>query len=82
MASNKSFYSRMGRLSSIIMILPGSMAAGWFLGYYVLDRYVTRFPWGSLTLTLLGAGAGFYEIIRLLMHDQRSDRGRIGENGS
>jgi F0F1-type ATP synthase assembly protein I len=63
----------MGRLSSIIMILPGSMAAGWFLGYYILDRYLTRFPWGSLGLTFLGAGAGFYEIIRLLMLDQGSN---------
>ena len=79
---DQSFYSRMGRLSSIIMILPGSMAAGWFLGYYVLDRYVTRFPWGSLILTFLGAGAGFYEIMRLLLHDQRSNQDRIEKNGS
>ncbi len=55
------------------MILPGSMAAGWILGYYLLDRYVTRFPWGSLGLTLLGAVAGFFEILKLLLDDRRGD---------
>ena len=79
---DQSFYSRMARLSSIVMILPGSMAAGWLLGYYLLDRFVTRFPWGSLVLTFLGAGAGFYEIVILLLNDPRSNRGRTGENGT
>ena len=79
---DQSFYARMSRLSSIIMILPGSMAGGWILGYYVLDRYVTKFPWGSLILTFLGAGAGFYEIVRLLMTDRRSDSDRTAGNGS
>ncbi len=74
MATDQSFYARMSRLSSIIMILPGSMAAGWVLGYYVLDRFLTKFPWGSLALTLVGAGAGFYEIISLLTGDQRPGR--------
>ncbi len=67
---DSSFYSRLGRLSSIVMILPGSMAAGWILGYYILDRYLTPFPWGSLGLTLLGAGAGFFEIVKLLVSDR------------
>ena len=79
---DRSYYSRMGRLSSIIMILPGSMAGGWVLGYYVLDRYLTEFPWGSLILTFLGAGAGFYEIVRLLMIDKQSENDRTAGNGS
>ncbi len=69
---DQSFYSRLGRLSSIVMILPGSMAAGWIIGYYVLDSYLTRYPWGSLGLTMLGALAGFYEIVRMLCGDRRS----------
>ena len=80
--SERSFYSRMGRLSSIITILPASMAAGWVLGYYVLDRYLTKFPWGSLILTFLGAGAGFFEIIRLLLMDRRDDCDGTEGNGS
>jgi F0F1-type ATP synthase assembly protein I len=65
-----SFYTRMGRLSAIVTILPSTMAAGWFLGYYVIDRYLWHFPWGTLTATFVGAGVGFYEIVRLLMADQ------------
>lgn len=68
--AHSSIYARMGRLSAIIMILPGAMAAGGFLGYFVVDRYLGIFPWGTLVLLLLGAGAGFYEIYRILTVEQ------------
>ncbi len=55
------------RLSGILMILPASMAAGWVIGYYILDPMLGSFPWGSIIMTLLGAGAGFYEIVRILI---------------
>jgi F0F1-type ATP synthase assembly protein I len=42
------------------------MAAGWILGYFLLDRHLRIFPWGSITFTLFGAGAGFYQIVKLL----------------
>ena len=67
-----SFYARIGRLSSIIFILPSCMAVGGFLGYYVVDRYFGWYPWGTVVLVLLGAAAGFYEIMRILVLDQRS----------
>ena len=60
---------RLARLSGIITILPASMAAGWMLGYFLVDHYLHIFPWGSIILTLLGAGAGFYEILRILGPD-------------
>ena len=69
---DSSFYSRMGRLSSIIFLLPSSMAAGWILGYFLVDRYFSSYPWGSLSLTLIGAVAGLYEVIKILIQDQRS----------
>jgi F0F1-type ATP synthase assembly protein I len=67
-----SFYSRIGRLSSVIFILPSCMAVGGFLGYYVVDRYLKSYPWGTVVFVLLGAAAGFYEIVKLLILDQRS----------
>ncbi len=67
------FYARRGHLSAIITILPASMAGGWILGYFVLDKFLHTFPWGGIVMTLLGAGAGFYEIVRLLMRDQREN---------
>jgi len=66
-----SFYSRLGRLSSIILILPSSMAGGWLLGYYLVDRYFSSFPWGTIILTMAGAGAGLFEIFRILNDDRR-----------
>jgi len=65
-----SFYGKLGRLSAIVTILPSTMAGGWILGYYIIDHNFGSFPWGSVTSTLLGAVAGFYEIYRLLTADQ------------
>ena len=67
-----SYYARLSRLSAIVTILPATMGAGWILGYFVIDRYLGSFPWGSVTTTLLGAGVGFYEIIRLLTADKKA----------
>ena len=71
----------LARLAGIVTILPASMAGGWAMGYFVLDRFLHSFPWGSIILTLLGAGAGFYEIVKLLTPDRnQSDRFSNGEN--
>ncbi len=56
----------LARLSGIVIILPASMAAGWIMGYFVVDHYLKSYPWGSVGFTLLGAGAGFREIYRML----------------
>jgi F0F1-type ATP synthase assembly protein I len=67
----KSFYAQLGRLSAIVMILPASMVGGWVVGNYLIDSYFQTYPWGSLILTFLGAGAGFYEIYKILTLEQR-----------
>jgi len=51
------------------------MAAGWFLGYYLVDKLFGTFPWGAVSATLLGAGAAFYEIIQILAIDRRDSSG-------
>jgi F0F1-type ATP synthase assembly protein I len=68
-------YTRMGKLSAIVTILPASMAAGWVLGYYLVDKLFGTFPWGAVSATLLGAGAGFYEIIQILAIDRQDSSG-------
>jgi F0F1-type ATP synthase assembly protein I len=67
--------NKLVRLSAIITILPAGMAAGWILGYFLCDRLLHSFPWGSIVGTFLGAGAGFYEIATILFRDRDSDRG-------
>jgi F0F1-type ATP synthase assembly protein I len=64
----------LGRLSAILFVLPSTMAAGWILGYYLVDRPFSVFPWGSVSMTLVGAGAGLYEILKILVSDQRGER--------
>ena len=70
-----SFYSRIGKLSSVIFALPSCMAVGWILGHFVVDRFFPTYPWGTVILVLLGAAAGFYEVIRILTADQRRKNG-------
>ena len=67
-----SFYTRIGRLSSVVLALPSSMAVGWLFGSFVFDRFLPTRPWGTVGFTLLGAVVGFYEIVQILMADQRS----------
>ena len=66
MAERESFYTALGRLSAIITIIPASMAAGWVFGHYVVDRYLKITPWGGVAFILIGAAAGFYEILQIL----------------
>jgi F0F1-type ATP synthase assembly protein I len=49
------------------------MASGGLLGYFVLDRYLGIFPWGTILMTLFGAGAGFYQIVKLLTHNDHDN---------
>jgi F0F1-type ATP synthase assembly protein I len=67
-----SIYVRIGRLSSVILALPCSMAVGWAIGHFLIDRFLPTYPWGTVGFILLGAGAGFYEIVQILNVDQRS----------
>jgi F0F1-type ATP synthase assembly protein I len=64
----------LARLSGVLAILPASMAAGWIIGFYLVDNYLGTFPWASILLTLAGAGAGFYEIIRILVPRNGDDK--------
>ena len=67
-------YTNLAKFSSIVMILPSSMAAGWFLGHFVVDKFLGTSNWGSIIFVLLGAGAGFYEIMRILTDGQRGKK--------
>lgn len=51
--------------SSAVLTLAGCVAAGFVGGYYA-DRWLKTSPWFTAILGLLGVGAGFKELIRLL----------------
>ncbi|PYV08445.1 MAG: hypothetical protein DMG07_25810 [Acidobacteria bacterium] len=73
-----SVYARIGRLSAIVFILPSAMAAGAALGYFVVDRLLGSFPWGTIVIVLISSGAGFYQIVRILTEDRRGGSGHQG----
>jgi F0F1-type ATP synthase assembly protein I len=68
----------MGRLSAIIFILPASMAAGGCLGYFIVDPLAGSSPWATIVLTLAFAGAGFYQIVKLLTDKRSGPPGSAG----
>ncbi len=56
-------YRKIAELSSLVLMLPSSIAVGLFLGYY-LDKLFKTQPWLLLVFTLLGVISGFYSLIR------------------
>ena len=56
-------YRRIAELSSLVLMLPSSIAVGLFSGYY-LDKLLKTQPWLLLVFTLLGVISGFYSLIR------------------
>ena len=58
--------SRMvARYSGIIFLLPSCMLIGYFIGYWVDERWGTE-PKLALVGILLGSGAGLFQVFRLL----------------
>lgn len=64
--ARKNFYRQLARYSDLVFILPAAMGVGFGLGY-ILDLWWQTSPWMSLTLTLLGAAAGFYQVVKTLI---------------
>ncbi len=56
-------YRKIAELSSLVLMLPSSIAVGLFLGYY-LDKLFRTDPWLLLLFTLLGVFSGFYSMLR------------------
>lgn len=50
-------------LTSLVLMLPSSIAVGLFIGYY-LDKLFGTQPWLLLLFTVLGVVSGFYSLLR------------------
>lgn len=60
---SKIIYRKIAELSSLVLMLPSSIAVGLFIGYY-LDKLFGTQPWLLLIFTILGVISGFYSLIR------------------
>lgn len=56
-------YKKVAALSSLALVLPSSIAVGWFLGY-MLDKIFGTRRWLQLVFLMLGIVSGFYSLIR------------------
>jgi len=59
-------------LSSLVLMLPSSIAVGLFLGYF-LDKIFGTQPWLLFVFLLLGTASGFYSLIRGLSKYNKED---------
>ena len=50
-------------LSSLVLMLPSSIAVGLLIGYW-LDKWLGTDPWLLITFLLLGIFSGFYSLLR------------------
>lgn len=56
-------YRKVAELSSLVLMLPSSIAVGLFFGYF-LDKFFGTQPWLLFTFTILGVISGFYSLLR------------------
>ena len=66
MAAKRSFkedFRKIAALSSLVLMLPSSIAVGLLFGYW-LDKWLGTDPWLLITFLLLGIFSGFYSLLR------------------
>lgn len=65
------FWIQVGQYTSLAMLLPASIFAGYVIGVYLDKAFHTGFF--KVVFLLLGIAAGMTELIRQLMKDTRDD---------
>ncbi len=66
-------YRKIAILSSLVLMLPSSIAVGLFFGY-LLDKLFGTHPWLLLVFTILGIISGFYSLIKGLSKFKDNDK--------
>jgi len=56
-------FKKIAGLSSLVLMLPSSIAVGLLIGYY-LDKWLGTDPWLLIVFLLLGIFSGFYSLLR------------------
>jgi len=60
---SKTDLKKIAGLSSLVLMLPSSIAVGLLIGYY-LDKWLGTDPWLLIAFLLLGIFSGFYSLLR------------------
>lgn len=56
-------FKKIASLSSLVLMLPSSIAVGLFFGYF-LDKLMGTHPWMLIIFTLFGVASGFLSLVR------------------
>ena len=59
------FIRYIGVASTVGINMVVSTFVGFALGYWVVDRYLSSYPWFTIILTLLGIAGGFRYLFRI-----------------
>jgi ATP synthase protein I len=61
-----------GELTAVAFEFVGSVVVGVVVGYFA-DRQFDTEPWLLIAFTLFGTSAGFYQMVRILMHFEKHE---------
>ena len=70
---NQNVWSQVSRYTGLAFILPVSTVAGWVIGHLLDKLFKTNFLY--LVFILLGAAAGFIDLIRTTRQEVQRDDG-------
>jgi ATP synthase protein I len=68
-SERESFWVQVARYSQLALIFPAALVVGWLVGA-ALDRWLHT-TWLYLAGILLGIAAGFIELIRTVVRDEK-----------
>ena len=70
-APKKTPAARFGQYSSLALALPASTFVGYLIGYWLDRKFGTH--WLTIAFLILGSAAGFIQLIRQIIRDERDD---------
>jgi ATP synthase protein I len=76
------FFRYLGVASTVGINLVISTFIGFAIGYYLLDRIFSTYPWLTIIFTLLGIVAGFKYLFKVAskMSNDKGDKGTYGNS--
>lgn len=76
-----SVWAQVAYYAGLGFILPAGGVAGYLAGW-LLDRWLGSAPWAALAGALLGAAAGFVEVLQVLKRAEKNGSGGDSNGGS
>lgn len=66
-------FVKVGKYAAVGLEFPSTVLGGLFLGY-LLDSYLSSFPWFTASFTILALIGAFFRLVQLLQRFSGEDR--------